>query len=64
MGGETTARQRARGNRIIAIAAGAITVTAIVVAFAAEYFDQPWKRLRLCIPAVCNRAARSHLRQE
>src|SRR5258708_36413760 len=35
-----------RRNRLIAIAAGAITVTAIVVAFAAEYFDLPWKWLR------------------
>jgi hypothetical protein len=31
---------------MIAIAAGAITVTAIVVAFAAESFDLPWKWLR------------------
>jgi hypothetical protein len=35
-----------RRNRIIAIAAGAITATAIVVAFAAEYLDLPWKWLR------------------
>jgi hypothetical protein len=35
-----------RRNRIIAIVAGAITVTAIVVAFAGEYFDLPWKWLR------------------
>jgi hypothetical protein len=33
-------------NRMIAIAAGAITVTAIVVAFAAEYLDLPRKWLR------------------
>jgi hypothetical protein len=38
--------QQSRRNRIIAIAAGAITVTAIVVAFAAEYFDLSWKWLR------------------
>src|SRR5260370_2632076 len=36
----------ARRNRILAIAAGAITVTAIVIAFAAEYFELPWKWLR------------------
>src|SRR5258708_28747589 len=35
-----------RRNRLIAIAAGAITVTAIVVAFAAEYLELPWKWLR------------------
>jgi hypothetical protein len=38
--------QSARRNRTIAIAAGAITVTAIVVAFAAEYLNLPWKWLR------------------
>jgi hypothetical protein len=43
---QATASQHARRNRIIAIAAGAITVTAIVVAFAAEYLDLPWKWLR------------------
>jgi hypothetical protein len=32
-----------RRGRIIAGVAGAITVTAIVVAFAAEYFELPWK---------------------
>jgi hypothetical protein len=31
---------------MLAIVAGSITVTAIVVAFAAEYFDLPWKWLR------------------
>ncbi len=36
----------ARRNRMIAVAAGVITVTAIVVAFAGEYFDLPWKWLR------------------
>jgi hypothetical protein len=36
----------ARRNRIIAICAGAVTITAIVVAFAAEYFELPWKWLR------------------
>src|SRR5579859_3114085 len=36
----------ARRNRMIAMAAGGITVTAIVVAFAAEYFELPWKWLR------------------
>lgn len=35
-----------RRNRIIAIAAGAITVIAIVVAFAAEYLELPWKWIR------------------
>jgi hypothetical protein len=34
-------QQLQRRNRIIAIAADAITVTAIVVAFAGEHFD-PW----------------------
>jgi hypothetical protein len=43
---ETTPRDHTRRNRMIAIVAGAITVTAIVVAFAAEYFDLPWKWLR------------------
>src|SRR5712692_9906787 len=46
MNGEANARDHARRNRMIAIAAGAITVTAIVVAFAAEYFELPWKWLR------------------
>src|SRR5579859_676194 len=36
----------ARRNRMIAMAAGAITVIAIVVAFAGEYFELPWKWLR------------------
>ena len=46
MASENPAIATARRNRIIAIAAGAITVTAIVVAFAAEYLDLPWKWLR------------------
>lgn len=33
-------------NQVIAIGAGTITVIAIVVAFAAEYLDLPWKWLR------------------
>src|SRR5216683_2730011 len=44
--GEGPSQQSQRRNRMIAIAAGAITVTAIVVAFAAEYFELPWKWLR------------------
>jgi ABC-type transport system involved in cytochrome c biogenesis permease subunit len=36
----------ARRNRIIAIVASIVTITAIVVAFAAEYFELPWKWLR------------------
>ena len=36
----------ARRNRIIAIVAGTVTITAIIVAFAAEYFELPWKWLR------------------
>ena len=44
--GEGPSQQSQRRNRMIAIAAGAITVTAIVVAFAAEYLELPWKWLR------------------
>jgi hypothetical protein len=36
----------AKRNRIIAIVAGAITVVAIVLAFASEYFELPWKWIR------------------
>jgi hypothetical protein len=39
-------QQSRRRNRIIAAVAGAITVTAIVLAFAAEYLELPWKWLR------------------
>ena len=46
MGSEMQSRDHARRNRLIAIVAGAITVTAIVVAFASEYLDLPWKWLR------------------
>jgi hypothetical protein len=46
MSGEAVTRNHARRNRMIAIAAGVITVVAIVVAFASEYFDLPWKWLR------------------
>src|SRR5712692_7346530 len=49
MDSEVRPHDHTRRNRLIAIAAGVITVTAIVVAFAAEYFDLPWKWLR---PAV------------
>src|SRR5713101_1777832 len=45
-GAPVASQAHARRNRMIAIAAGAITVTAIVVAFAAEYFELPWKWLR------------------
>jgi hypothetical protein len=43
MATETTSLMSARRNRVIAVAAGAITLTAIVVAFAAEYLYLPWK---------------------
>jgi hypothetical protein len=33
----------AKRNRMIAIIAGAITVIAIMVAFASEYLELPWK---------------------
>jgi hypothetical protein len=36
----------ARRNRIIAIAAGVITIVAIVLAFASEYLELPWKWIR------------------
>ncbi len=36
----------AQGNRILAVAAGLVTVTAIVIAFAAEYLELPWRWLR------------------
>ncbi len=36
----------AKRNRMIAIAAGAITVVAIVLAFASEYLELPWKWIR------------------
>jgi hypothetical protein len=39
-------QQSRRRNRIIAAVAGAITVTAIVLAFAAEYLELSWKWLR------------------
>src|SRR5713226_184908 len=45
-GAPVASQAHARRNRMIAVAAGAITVTAIVVAFAAEYLDLPWKWLR------------------
>jgi hypothetical protein len=35
-----------RRNRIVAIAAGVITVVAIVLAFASEYLELPWKWIR------------------
>jgi hypothetical protein len=44
--GEVCSTLTTKRNRIIAIAAGLITVTAIVFAFAAEYFELPWKWLR------------------
>ncbi len=43
-------QQSQRRNRIIAIATGAITVTAI--AFAAEYFSLPWKWLRSGVETI------------
>jgi hypothetical protein len=43
MASENTSAVSTKRNRIIAIVAGAITLTAIVVAFAGEYFDLPWK---------------------
>ena len=47
MSGElVVTRDHTRRNRMIAITAGAITVAAIVVAFAAEYLELPWKWLR------------------
>jgi hypothetical protein len=46
MSGDGATRDHARRNRMIAILAGTITVTAIVVAFAAEYLELPWKWLR------------------
>jgi hypothetical protein len=46
MASEKPASATARRNRIIAIVAGTVTITAIVVAFAAEYFELPWKWLR------------------
>jgi hypothetical protein len=46
MASENPSTVSAKRNRIIAIVAGAITITAIVVAFAGEYFDLPWKWLR------------------
>ncbi|HVN88345.1 MAG TPA: hypothetical protein VMT61_00885 [Candidatus Binataceae bacterium] len=38
--------RRARRNRIIALVAGVITAVAIVLAFASEYLDLPWKWVR------------------
>lgn len=46
MARETASSATARRNRIIAIAAGAITVIAIVLAFASEYLELSWKWIR------------------
>jgi len=43
---DESSHRPARRNRIIAIAAGAITVVAIVLAFASEYLELPWKWIR------------------
>jgi hypothetical protein len=43
---EATLTSGSRRNRIIAITAGAITVVAIVLAFASEYLELPWKWIR------------------
>src|SRR6266567_6558269 len=49
MPSHTPSSSNARRNWIIAVVAGTITITAIVVAFAAEYLHAPWPWLR---PAV------------
>ena len=46
MSGEVTARNYARGNRLIAVAAGAITVIAIVLGFAGDVLGLPWHWMR------------------
>src|SRR5579863_9461186 len=46
MANENTPSATARRNRMIAIAAGAITVVAIVLAFASGYLGQQWQWLR------------------
>ena len=46
MGSEVAPRDHARRNRIIAIVAGAITVTAIVLGFAGDVLGLPWHWMR------------------
>jgi ABC-type transport system involved in cytochrome c biogenesis permease subunit len=46
MASENPSAASAKRNRIIAIVAGTVTIAAVVVAFAAEYFELPWKWLR------------------
>jgi hypothetical protein len=46
MATENPSSATARRNRIIAIAAGAITVTAIVVGFASDFLGLPWHWMR------------------
>ncbi len=46
MGPEVQPRDRARRNRLIAIAAGAITVIAIVLGFAGDVLGLPWHWMR------------------
>ena len=47
MNGEpATTRDHARRNRMIAIAAGAITVVAIVLGFAGDFLGMPWHWMR------------------
>lgn len=43
---ESNSGSHGRRNRLIAIAAGVITVVAIVLAFASEYLELPWKWIR------------------
>jgi hypothetical protein len=43
---EATARDHTRRNRMVAIIAGAITVTAIVLGFASEFLGLPWHWMR------------------
>src|SRR5271163_1440177 len=46
MSGEVQPRDHARRNRMIAIAAGAITVIAIVLGFAGDFLGMPWHWMR------------------
>jgi len=59
MGSEVAPGDHARRNRIIAIVAGAITVTAIVLGFAGDVLGLPWHWMRpaaepcIYLPKVC-----------
>src|SRR5208282_3022259 len=46
MSGEAVTRDHARRNRMIAIAAGVVTIIAIVLGFAGDFLGMPWHWMR------------------